>query len=64
MRADRKRFCSDPVRCQDPLPGLRDGPTRVFTEAWEGDDSLKNGLLVLFACAAAAAILVTRILTS
>ncbi len=38
--------------------------TRVFTEAWEGYDSLKNGLLVLFACAAAAAVLVTRILAS
>jgi signal transduction histidine kinase len=52
-----------------PLPGPIAGltgwtMTRVFTKAWEGYDSLRNGLLFLFACAAAAAVLVTRILTS
>ncbi|MGA8770240.1 MAG: HAMP domain-containing sensor histidine kinase [Rhodomicrobium sp.] len=52
-----------------PLPGPIAGltswsMTRVFTEAWEGYDSLRNGLLFLFACAVTAAVLVTRILTS
>ena len=51
-----------------PLPGPIAGltawtMTRVFTEAWQGYGNLRNGLLILFACVAAAAVLVTRILT-
>lgn len=52
-----------------PLPGPVSGltawtMTRVFTAAWEGYGNLKAGLLVLFGCAAVAAILITRILRS
>jgi signal transduction histidine kinase len=51
-----------------PLPGPIAGVTawtmtRVFTAAWEGYGNLRNGLLILFACAVVAAILVTRILS-
>jgi signal transduction histidine kinase len=47
-----------------PIAGLTGWTmTRVFTEAWQGYGNLRNGLLILFACVAAAAFLVTRVLT-
>jgi signal transduction histidine kinase len=51
-----------------PLPGPVGGltawtMTRVFSAAWAGSGSLRSGLLILFGCAAFAALLVTRIVT-
>jgi signal transduction histidine kinase len=47
-----------------PIAGLTGWTmARVFTGAWQGYGNLRTGLFILFACVAAAAFLVTRILT-
>jgi signal transduction histidine kinase len=46
-----------------PVPNLTAWTmTRVFTAAWEGYANLRNGLLLLFGCVVAAAVLVARML--